>query len=119
VNAVDLDGFKALNDSRGHAAGDQVLVDLVSDWLSTLRAGDVLARVGGDEFVLVLPNTDAESAATLLDRMRTSNPFHWSVGTVVWRPEEDLVDAVARADQHLYAHKRRQRCASSDPPPGD
>ena len=116
VNVVDLDGFKALNDSCGHAAGDRLLADLVAGWSSTLRAGDLLARVGGDEFVVVLPFTDPETAAVLLDRMRASNPFPWSVGTVVWAPAEDLFGAVARADEHLYAHKLRRRFGMAGPP---
>jgi GGDEF domain-containing protein len=116
VNVVDLDGFKALNDSSGHAAGDRLLTALVTDWSSTLRAGDVLARVGGDEFVLVLPQTDVDSAAVLLARMRAANPFPWSSGSVVWRCEEDLFAAVARADEHLYANKLRRRMGLAGPP---
>jgi diguanylate cyclase (GGDEF)-like protein len=116
VSVVDLDGFKGYNDSRGHAAGDRLLVDLVAAWARTLRAGDVLARVGGDEFVVVLPQTDPRSAEVLLDRMRAANPFPWSVGTVVWPPDEDLFAAVDRADELLYAHKLRRRFRLAGPP---
>ena len=116
VTVVDLDGFKSVNDLQGHAAGDRLLAELVADWSTTLRSGDLLARVGGDEFVLVLPFTEPESAAVLLGRMRASNPFPWSVGTVVWEPDEDLFAAVARADEHLYAHKLRRRFGMAGPP---
>jgi diguanylate cyclase (GGDEF)-like protein len=109
VSVVDLDEFKLVNDRLGHAAGDQLLVGLVADWSSTLRTGDVLARVGGDEFIVVLPQTDAESAQEVLGRMRDANSFPWSVGTVVWQPGEDLFVAAARADELLYAHKLRRR----------
>ena len=116
VTVVDLDGFKSVNDVQGHAAGDQLLAELVADWSSTLRTGDLLARVGGDEFVVVLPFTEPESAAALIDRMRASNPFPWSFGTVIWLPGEDLFAAVARADEHLYAHKLRRRFGMARPP---
>ena len=109
MSVIDLDGFKAYNDGHGHAAGDRLLVGLTADWSSTLRTGDVLARVGGDEFVVVLPQTDLSSAEVLLARMRHANPFAWSVGTVVWRSDEDLFSAMARADDLLYGDKLRRR----------
>jgi diguanylate cyclase (GGDEF)-like protein len=88
----------------------------VADWTSTLRAGDVLARVGGDEFIVVLPQTDADSAHEVLARMRDANSFPWSVGTVVWQPDEDLFTAAARADEFLYADKRRNRFPLAEHP---
>jgi diguanylate cyclase len=116
VNVVDLDGFKSYNDTHGHPAGDRLLSDLVTRWAATLRAGDVLARVGGDEFVVVLPQTDLDSAESLLARMRHAHPFPWSVGTVVWHPDENLFAAAARADELLYAHKLRRRFGLAGPP---
>ncbi|MFN8126990.1 MAG: GGDEF domain-containing protein [Candidatus Nanopelagicales bacterium] len=59
---IDLDGFKRFNDTNGHHAGDDLLAALVEDWSSVLRGTDILARTGGDEFVLVLPATSHAEA---------------------------------------------------------
>ncbi len=112
--AIDLDGFKAVNDSRGHAAGDEVLVTLARAWTSALRAGDVLGRIGGDEFLVVLPNADAHGAAATIARMRRANPFPWSCGVVDWDQDEDLDAAIARADVLLYEDKARRAAATID-----
>jgi len=105
VVAIDLDGFKQVNDTRGHAAGDDLLVSLVRAWTTTLRTGDVLGRSGGDEFLLVLPQCDAEAAETLLTRLREAHPFRWSYGLAEWNDDDDLDAVVARADALLYAAK--------------
>jgi diguanylate cyclase (GGDEF)-like protein len=115
VSVVDLDGFKGYNDERGHQAGDRLLADLVAAWAATLRAGDVLARIGGDEFLVVLPQTDEEAATHLLTRMRAANPYPWTVGTTVWRPDEGLFDAAARADDALYAGKLTRHLRATGP----
>jgi diguanylate cyclase (GGDEF)-like protein len=112
--AIDLDGFKTVNDSRGHAAGDGVLIALTRAWGSALRAGDVLGRIGGDEFLVVLPNTDARGAAATVERMRGVHPFPWSCGVVDWDPDEDLDAAMARADVLLYEDKARRAAATID-----
>jgi diguanylate cyclase (GGDEF)-like protein len=117
VSVLDLDGFKGYNDSRGHPAGDELLIRLVRDWTAALRAGDVLARIGGDEFLVVLPQTDLEGAAVTLGRMRELNPFPWTVGTTVWQPAEDLFDAAARADDDLYVGKASRHVRGAGPPP--
>jgi len=109
VVAIDLDGFKQVNDSQGHAAGDELLVGLVRAWQGGLRAGDVLARTGGDEFLLVLPNTDANAAIGVVERLRAAHPFPWSCGVVDWDQDEDLDSAMARADAGLYEEKSRRR----------
>jgi diguanylate cyclase (GGDEF)-like protein len=107
--AVDLDGFKSVNDTRGHAAGDEELVALVQAWSTMLRAGDVLARSGGDEFLLVLPNTDANAALGVVERLRAAHPSPWSCGVVDWDQDEDLDSAMARADALLYEEKAGRR----------
>jgi diguanylate cyclase (GGDEF)-like protein len=70
VLMVDVDGFKRVNDGEGHAVADQVLIELGRTLRETLRAGDVLARYGGDEFCVLLPHTGREGARTVAERLR-------------------------------------------------
>jgi diguanylate cyclase (GGDEF)-like protein len=107
---LDLDDFKQINDRRGHVAGDRVLADLGAAWRERLRTGDILARHGGDEFVLLLPATSPESAVAVLDRLRVEElPVTWSVGIGEWLPGESFAECVARADSHLYSVKNALR----------
>ncbi len=107
---LDLDGFKQINDQRGHAVGDTVLADLGRAWREHLRTGDILARHGGDEFVLLLPATSPESAVGVLDRLHVEAlPVTWSVGVCEWLPGESLGECIARADAHLYEVKNALR----------
>jgi diguanylate cyclase (GGDEF)-like protein len=107
---LDLDGFKQINDLHGHVIGDRLLADLGRSWRERLRAGDILARHGGDEFVLLLPATSAESAVTVLDRLCDERlPVTWSVGIGMWLPGESLDECLARADTHLYSVKNALR----------
>ena len=102
---IDLDGFKAINDWRGHAAGDQVLVELADMWRLRLRRCDVIGRHGGDEFVLLLPATDHEQATLVISRLRDGSPIGWSAGVAEWRPEESFEACLSRADTNLYLAK--------------
>ena len=103
---LDLDGFKQINDQRGHEVGDRVLADLGRSWRERLRTGDILARHGGDEFVLLLPATSPENATAVLDRLRVEDlPVSWSVGIGEWFGGESLGECIARADAHLYSVK--------------
>jgi diguanylate cyclase (GGDEF)-like protein len=107
---LDLDGFKQINDLRGHTVGDSVLADLGRSWRERLRTGDILARHGGDEFVLLLPATTPESAGTVLERLRVADlPVTWSVGIGEWLPGESLGECIARADADLYSVKNALR----------
>jgi diguanylate cyclase (GGDEF)-like protein len=107
---LDLDGFKQINDLRGHTVGDRVLSDLGQSWRERLRTGDILARHGGDEFVLLLPATTPEGADAVLERLRDEDlPVSWSVGIGEWLPGESLGECIARADAHLYSVKNAMR----------
>lgn len=106
VALLDLDRFKQVNDRLGHAAGDALLVDLVRAWSAVLRPSDQVARVGGDEFVIVLPACDVDQAQHTLERLRSVSPCPWTAGTALWDPEEpDVLSAVEAADDLMYRSK--------------
>lgn len=106
VVAVDLDGFKGFNDAFGHAAGDERLARLVQDWTRVLRRTDLVARTGGDEFVVVLPGAGAAEAEEFVSRMRGTDDIPWTAGVTTWAAHETFAQALKRADASLYAGKR-------------
>jgi len=106
VGILDLDDFKALNDTEGHSVGDQRLIDVADDWRTSVRRGDIVARFGGDEFVVVLAGVEPEEARQLAARVAVRRPGAWSIGFAHWDPSEDLYVAVHRADEALYERKR-------------
>ena len=108
---VDLDNFKAVNDSLGHAAGDELLVSTVGSWRGRLRAQDEVGRIGGDEFALLLPDTGADQVGPLLHELREVSPIAFSVGVAQATPEDDVASLLARADVALYECKARGRQA--------
>lgn len=118
---LDLDHFKKINDTHGHAGGDAVLRHFCQHTQSHLRAGQAMGRLGGEEFLLLLPGTELADAQTALERVRhTLEPqagirYTFSAGLAQARPE-DTVDAVLeRADRALYLSKERGRdCTSSE-----
>lgn len=108
---VDLDRFKAYNDTFGHAAGDTVLQQAGVRWLEALRAGDTLIRLGGEEFVVLLPDCRLVDAERLLDRLRLSTPLGQtcSIGVAGWDGTETGPELLARADLAMYAAKNSGR----------
>lgn len=114
---IDLDGFKAVNDSAGHAVGDQVLIQVAQRLLRCLRPGDTVARLGGDEFVAVCPDIDSvDSAITVGERILTSlrAPYEWgtrtfqlgaSVGVAVSTVDSSPGQLLHDADRAMYGAK--------------
>ena len=105
VALLDLDGFKAVNDEQGHAAGDELLVELAGAWSSALRPSDLLARWGGDEFVILMPATDLDGAAEVVRRLRHVTPVGWSCGLASDTGSVSLTSLLREADAKLYDAK--------------
>lgn len=119
---VDLDYLKTLNDTHGHLAGDFVLRELAQLCQSNLRSDDILARFGGDEFIILLPRTGLTASLAIAERLQQSvEQFAFlieegtvlrqkvSIGLANWRGGEDrLEDVIKRADAALYADKSKR-----------
>jgi diguanylate cyclase len=118
VSLLDIDDFKRLNDTHGHSAGDGALVHLVQVVKDTLRAMDVIGRFGGEEFLIVLPDTELEDAAQVVTRLQrelTKRIFMhnherilitFSAGVALRAPNEDQATLIKRADEALYKAKK-------------
>ncbi len=117
VALIDIDYFKVINDTEGHAAGDHALRKVVSSIATQLRAYDVLGRFGGDEFLLILPQTAIRDALTVAERVGNSAriltgkgpTLTLSIGLSEAVPGERAISLLARADQALYDAKRAGR----------
>jgi diguanylate cyclase (GGDEF)-like protein/PAS domain S-box-containing protein len=108
---IDIDHFKIYNDSHGHLAGDEVLRESAIAWDTALRAEDTIVRFGGEEFLVVLPDTDAEAAAEVIERLREATPRGQtcSAGLAAWDFVESIDDLLGRADKGLYLAKASGR----------
>ena len=123
---LDLDGFKPVNDRFGHAAGDAVLTAVAAALVGSVRASDIVARIGGDEFAVLLWNLSAENArikALGLERAIPAAAIRWggrrvSVGATAGVAEltgdRDIAGLLARADAAMYARKRRRKSPNGE-----
>lgn len=129
VLLLDLNGFKEINDQYGHAAGDAVLQAFATRLLGAIRAADLAVRMGGDEFLAVLPECREEELQEILKRLRglcvlvksagTSAaaklielPITFASGSASYHPQESPQTMLQRADEALYADKRGQKIAA-------
>ena len=121
---ADLDGLKAVNDGLGHGVGDEMLAETAAILVDTFRSSDVSARIGGDEFCVMLTADSAASTEAAIARLqhsiRTANrlpdrPYRLSlsIGVATFDPERPVSahDLIAEADERMYEHKRSKRAA--------
>ena len=118
---LDLDHFKSINDTYGHESGDAVLMDFAHRIGLSVRRSDEFGRIGGEEFLFLLPETDFNAANTLLERIRQgvkeARPlvqapevgYSVSIGFTQLRPDDTTRSALSRADQACYTAKRQGR----------
>jgi len=115
VAVCDVDGLKEINDRRGHAAGDELLRGIADRWRADARAADLIARIGGDEFAVLLPGADEAGAQDVVERLIRALPDGTSVsfGIAEWDLREDAIDLMTRADLRMYDEKRRSKSRNS------
>lgn len=117
VMIADLDGLKAINDSAGHQAGDAALMYVGYALKGLVRATDIVARIGGDEFGLVFENLHADEAEAKAQALAAGiaadapddRPVSVSIGHAMATPGDTIDSIIARADAAMYARKRSQR----------
>jgi diguanylate cyclase (GGDEF)-like protein len=125
VVSVDLDGLKAINDRDGHAAGDRAIRAAADVLRTTVRSMDRVARVGGDEFLVMLPETDVDGVTQFVRRLRArairslgrAGACPMSIGAATTEPGETIGEAIQRADAAMYTDKARSRSIEVRPKP--
>ncbi|MFT4048790.1 MAG: diguanylate cyclase [Solirubrobacterales bacterium] len=117
---MDLDGFKQVNDIKGHAAGDRVLHDVAQALDGRMRDTDLVARIGGDEFAVICPETGINELMTIRRQLsdhvasQQAEKVGLSIGVAEWVPSDaDATDILARADESMYRVKRGEQLAVS------
>ncbi len=117
----DLNGMKTINDTLGHAAGDAALLHVAQSLIENVRESDIVGRLGGDEFGVLLVQADLDSAADKAEALAkaiTGRPLVWegkeiplevAYGAYCFKPDEDVSTALANADKAMYEHKQRSK----------
>jgi diguanylate cyclase (GGDEF)-like protein/PAS domain S-box-containing protein len=118
VAIVDIDHFKVYNDTHGHLSGDDLLREAAIAWDSALRAADEIVRFGGEEFLVLLPDTAMEQACEVVERLREATPRGQtcSAGLAIWDFVESTDDLLSRADKALYLAKAGGRNQLAEAP---
>ncbi len=111
--------LRYINDTYGHAVGDQLLIQAASIFRSCFRAGDVVARIGGDEFSALLPGANVDTLARVTERINSrfatslftinSSPIGISLGTAITEKGESLNESLKAADQSMYGVKQNKK----------
>ena len=117
---IDLDFFKQYNDTHGHSSGDLLLAQCAELWRQHLRGADVVARIGGEEFVWILGQCTAQQAYEKVNQLQAQMPQSQTIsaGIAQWWPGESYEDWFDRGDQALYAAKTQGRARAVIAPPG-
>ena len=114
---IDLDGFKIINDTQGHYAGDSLLESMAKALQGISNKLDITARIGGDEFVIVMPNTTKQAAKNklrLLTDYTKEKDIKFSAGVVEAQKNDDIESLLARADMAMYEDKRQRKIQSQE-----
>lgn len=110
---IDLDGFKQVNDTQGHIAGDELLQTLAQGWAAELRAGELIARMGGDEFVVLFAGATPAQALVRMADLRRTHLVGWSFGVAGMVAGGDAAQLYREADADLYRRRRERQLAEN------
>lgn len=113
VMIIDIDGLKAVNDREGHQGGDRLLKEAAAAFSSAVRSGDLVARIGGDEFGVLLRACTIEGAQTSLDRLLNATDVAFCAGCAQWDGSESVESFLHRADSALYERKMDRPAVST------